>query len=142
MASAALEHKLAKVGARPANYDDIMFAPSIMDRLMDRELFEVDFDTFASRYIGETEKHLKHLLRLAAQAGAVLLLDHAELLLEKRSEVRDAHDRYADIDLDDLVGLVESTGGTVFLATNRKADLDSAFLRRLRFVIEFPRPQA
>ena len=102
------------------------------------DLFRIDLGAVVSKYIGETEKNLDRLFREAEQAGAVLLLDEAEALFGKRSEVKDSHDRYANVDVAFLLQRLEDHRGLAILTTNRKQDLDPAFLRRLRFVVEFP----
>jgi len=93
-----------------------------------------------SKYIGETEKNLSRLFDAAESGGAVLFFDEADALFGKRSEVRDSHDRYANLALDDLLQRIEEAGGLAVLASNRRAALDSAFIRRIRFVVEFPFP--
>lgn len=103
-----------------------------------REILGIDLDAVISKYADETEKHLERLFKLAADAGAVLLLDEADALFEKRSEVRDSHDRYANIEIAYLVQQIESLGGIAILTTTRKANIDAAFLRRLRVIVHFP----
>jgi len=95
-----------------------------------------------SKYIGETEKHIDAVFRDAAQCGAVLLIDEAESLLGKRGEIKDAHDRYAAIEVAYLLTRIESYDGVALFTTNARQNLDPAFVRRLRFIIEFPRPDA
>ena len=106
-----------------------------------RELFRVDLSHVVSRYAGETEKNLDAVFQRAEELDAVLLLDEADALLGKRSEVRDAHDRYAGIEVAYLLQRLEEHRGPVILTTRRKDDIDPAFLRRLRYVVEFPRPR-
>lgn len=105
-----------------------------------RDLYRVDLSAVVSKYIGETEKNLDRLFAAAEAEGAVLLLDEADVLFGKRSNVRDSHDRYANIEVNDLLQRMEGFAGLVILATNRKHDIDAAFLRRLRYVVEFPFP--
>ena len=93
-----------------------------------------------SKYIGETEKNLKRLFDAAEQGGAILFFDEADALFGKRTEVKDSHDRYANIEVNYLLQRMEDYRGLAILATNRKSVLDRAFLRRLRFVIDFPFP--
>ena len=93
-----------------------------------------------SKYIGETEKNLRKLFDAAEGGGAILFFDEADALFGKRSEVKDSHDRYANIEVNYLLQRLESFQGLAILATNMKGALDSAFLRRLRFVITFPFP--
>ena len=116
------------------------FPKGLAASLVGRELFRVDLDKVVSKYIGETEKNLERLIASAAEAGVVLVIDEADALLSKRSEVNDAHDRYANIEINYLLQQVEAQDGVVMLATNRKQALDPAFTRRLRFIVNFPRP--
>ena len=104
------------------------------------DLLRVDLAGIVSKYIGETEKNLKRIFDEAESGGAILLIEEADALFGKRTEVRDAHDRYANIDVGHLVQRLEAHDGLVILTTNRKKDIDQAFLRRLRFIVEFPRP--
>ena len=103
-------------------------------------LFQIDLAKTVSKYIGETEKILDLAFEAARNSSAVLLLDEADALLGKRSDIRDAHDRYANIQVDYLLQRVEEHDGLILLTTNRKANLDSAFLRRLSGVIDLPMP--
>jgi hypothetical protein len=104
------------------------------------DLYRVDLATLVSKYIGETEKNLKRLFDAAESSGAVLLFDEADALFGKRSEVRDSHDRYANIEVAYLLQRVETYRGLAILTTNMKSALDRAFLRRIRFVVTFPFP--
>jgi hypothetical protein len=103
-------------------------------------LYRIDLSATVSKYIGETEKNLRRLFDAAERGGAVLLFDEADALFGKRSEVKDSHDRYANIEVNYLLQRIESFSGLAILATNLKAALDSGFLRRLRFVVRFPHP--
>ena len=103
-------------------------------------LLRVDLSRIVSKYIGETEKNLKRVFDQSADGRAVLLIEEAEALFGKRTNVRDAHDRYASIDVSFFVQRLEAHDGLVILTTNRKKDIDQAFLRRLRFIVDFPRP--
>jgi len=105
-------------------------------------LFHVDLAQTVSKYIGETEKALGRIFDAAEGAGAVLLFDEADALFGKRSEVRDAHDRYANIEVAYLLQRMEEYRGLAILTTNAKQNVDPAFLRRLRFVVDFPVPDA
>ena len=96
----------------------------------------VDLDRVISKYIGETEKNLRQLFKRAEARKAILFFDEADSLFGKRSEVKDAHDRYANIGIDYLIQRFESYGGIAVLATSKKANLDQAFLRRCRFVMK------
>jgi AAA+ superfamily predicted ATPase len=104
------------------------------------DLYRVDLATLVSKYIGETEKNLKRLFDAAETSGAVLLFDEADALFGKRSEVKDSHDRYANIEVAYLLQRVEAYRGLAVLTTNMKSALDRAFLRRIRFVVTFPFP--
>jgi SpoVK/Ycf46/Vps4 family AAA+-type ATPase len=106
------------------------------------DLYRVDLATLVSKYIGETEKNLKRLFDAAETSGAVLLFDEADALFGKRSEVKDSHDRYANIEVAYLLQRVEAYRGLAILTTNMKSALDRAFLRRIRFVVSFPFPDA
>jgi hypothetical protein len=104
------------------------------------DLFVVDLSQVVSKYIGETEKNLRRVFDAAERGGAVLLFDEADALFGKRSEVKDSHDRYANIEVSYLLMRMEAYRGLAVLTTNMRKALDSAFLRRLRFVVEFPFP--
>ncbi|MFB0629872.1 ATP-binding protein, partial [Streptomyces sp. AB3(2024)] len=104
------------------------------------DLYRTDLSAVMSKYIGETEKNLRRLFDAAEAGGAVLFLDEAEALLGTRSEVKDAHDRYANVQVDYLLQRLESHRGLTIMATNMRAALDAALVRRLRFVVEFPFP--
>ncbi len=103
-------------------------------------LYRIDLSAVVSKYIGETEKNLRKLFDAAEDAGAILLFDEADALFGKRSEVKDSHDRYANIEVSYLLQRMEAYSGLAILTTNHKAALDSAFQRRLRFVVHFPFP--
>jgi hypothetical protein len=104
------------------------------------DLFVIDLSQVVSKYIGETEKNLRRVFDAAERGGAVLLFDEADALFGKRSEVKDSHDRYANIEVSYLLMRMEAYRGLAVLTTNMRKALDSAFLRRLRFVVEFPFP--
>jgi len=104
------------------------------------ELYRIDLSSVVSKYIGETEKHLRRVFDAADHAGAILLFDEADALFGKRSEVRDSHDRYANIEVSYLLQRMDAYRGLAILTTNAKAALDRAFYRRLRFVVAFPFP--
>lgn len=106
------------------------------------DLYRIDLATLVSKYIGETEKNLKRLFAAAEASGAVLLFDEADALFGKRSEVKDSHDRYANIEVAYLLQRVEAYRGLAVLTTNMKSALDQAFLRRIRFIVSFPFPDA
>jgi SpoVK/Ycf46/Vps4 family AAA+-type ATPase len=93
-----------------------------------------------SKYIGQTEKHLRKIFDAAERSGAILLFDEADALFGKRSQVRDSHDRYANLEVSYLLQRMESYRGIAILTTNMQNALDTAFQRRLRFVVQFPFP--
>ena len=105
-----------------------------------QDLYRVDLSAVVSKYIGETEKNLAAAFDEAERASAVLFFDEADSLFGKRTEVKDAHDRYANLEVNYLLQRVETFTGLVLLATNRQSALDDAFSRRLRFVIRFEHP--
>ena len=101
-------------------------------------LYRIDLSQVVGKYIGETEKNLSRIFDAAAQGDAVLLFDEADALFGRRSEVRDSHDRYANVEVGYLLQRMEAFPGLVIVASNRKSSLDPAFLRRLRFVVDLP----
>jgi SpoVK/Ycf46/Vps4 family AAA+-type ATPase len=103
-------------------------------------LFRIDLSAVVSKFIGETEKNLRKLFDAAEGGGAILFFDEADALFGRRSEVKDSHDRYANIEINYLLQRMESYRGLAILATNMKSAMDNAFLRRLRFIINFPFP--
>lgn len=103
-------------------------------------LYRIDLSAVVSKYIGETEKNLRRLFDAAEDGGAILFFDEADALFGKRSEVKDSHDRYANIEINYLLQRIEAYRGLAILATNLKQALDVAFLRRLRFVVNFTFP--
>jgi len=104
------------------------------------DLYRIDLSAVVSKYIGETEKNLRRLFDAAENGGAILLFDEADALFGKRSEVKDSHDRYANIEINYLLQRMEAYRGLAMLATNMKSALDPAFMRRLRFIVSFPFP--
>jgi len=94
-----------------------------------------------SKYIGETEKNLDRVFTAAREANAILFFDEADALFGKRSEVRDAHDRYANIEISYLLQRMEAYEGMTILATNLRKNIDDAFVRRIQFIVEFPFPE-
>lgn len=104
------------------------------------DLYRIDLSAVVSKYIGETEKNLRKLFDGAEDSGAILFFDEADALFGKRSEVKDSHDRYANIEINYLLQRMEAYRGLAILATNMKSALDTAFLRRLRFIVTFPFP--
>ena len=104
------------------------------------QILRIDLSRVVSKYIGDTEKNIDRVFDDASASGAALLIDEADALLGKRSEVKDAHDRYANIEVAYLLQRMEAYEGLAILTTNLRQNLDAAFLRRLRFIIDFPRP--
>jgi ATPase family associated with various cellular activities (AAA) len=104
------------------------------------ELYRIDLATVVSKYIGETEKNLDRVFAAAQDSNAVLFFDEADAVFGKRSEVKDAHDRYANIEVAYMLQKMESYDGAVILATNLRSNIDDAFLRRLDLAVEFPFP--
>jgi SpoVK/Ycf46/Vps4 family AAA+-type ATPase len=115
-------------------------AAEVLASELDLAMYRIDLAGVVSKYIGETEKNLRRVFNAAEGGGAILFFDEADALFGKRSEVRDSHDRYANIEVDYLLQRMEEYRGLAILATNRKSHIDQAFLRRLRFVIDFPLP--
>jgi hypothetical protein len=104
------------------------------------DLYRIDLATVVSKYIGETEKNLKRVFDAAEASGAVLLFDEADALYGKRSDVKDSHDRYANIEIAYLLQRVEAYRGLAILTTNFRSALDRSFLRRIRYIVQFPFP--
>jgi hypothetical protein len=104
------------------------------------DLYRIDLSTVVSKYVGETEKNLEKIFSEASESNAILFFDEADTIFGKRSEVKDAQDRYANLEVGYLLQRMESYNGLAILATNLKANLDDAFTRRLHFIINFPFP--
>jgi SpoVK/Ycf46/Vps4 family AAA+-type ATPase len=102
--------------------------------------YDIDLASLVSQYLEETEKNLDSLFHATQDSAALLFFDEADALFSKRSDVHDAHDRYAGIDVDRLLQRIEDYRGIIIFATARKQDIDPAFMRRLRYVVEFPLP--
>jgi hypothetical protein len=117
-------------------------AAEVLARELRLDLFRIDLSQVVSKYIGETEKNLKRVFDAAEAGGAILLFDEADALFGRRSEVKDSHDRYANIEVSYLLQRMEAYRGLAVLTTNQRTALDHAFLRRLRFVVHFPFPDA
>jgi len=118
-----------------------MAAEVIADELR-LDLYRIDLSSVVSKYIGETEKNLRRIFDAAEQGGVILLFDEADALFGKRSDVKDSHDRYANIEVSYLLQRMESYRGLAILTSNLKSSLDVAFLRRIRFAVQFPFPDA
>jgi SpoVK/Ycf46/Vps4 family AAA+-type ATPase len=115
-------------------------AAEVIARELGLDLYRIDLAGVVSKYIGETEKNLDRIFTAAEDSNAVLFFDEAEALFGKRSEVRDSHDRYANIEIAYLLQKMDSYAGVAILATNLRANLDEAFARRLAFTIHFSFP--
>lgn len=115
-------------------------AAEVLATELNLDLFRIDLSMVVSKYIGETEKNLRQVFDAAEDGGAILFFDEADALFGKRSEIHDSHDRYANIEVGYLLQRLESYTGLAILATNNKSSMDSAFLRRIRFIIHFPFP--
>jgi SpoVK/Ycf46/Vps4 family AAA+-type ATPase len=115
-------------------------AAEVLANALSLDLYRIDLSSVVSKYIGETEKNLRRVFDAAEDGGAILFFDEADALFGKRSEVKDSHDRYANIEINYLLQRMESYRGLAVLATNRKGDIDPAFMRRVRFVVNFPFP--
>lgn len=115
-------------------------AAQVLARSLDLKLYRVDLSGVVNKYIGETEKRLKRVFDACERANVLLFFDEADALFGQRTQVKDAHDRFANIEIDYLLQRMEQFDGVAVLATNRKGDLDKAFLRRIRFVVDFQPP--
>ncbi|MDN0075094.1 ATP-binding protein [Crenobacter sp. SG2303] len=115
-------------------------AAEVLANKLQLDLYRIDLSSVVSKYIGETEKNLRRVFDAAEEGGAILLFDEADALFGKRSEVKDSHDRYANIEVSYLLQRMEAYRGLAILTSNLKTALDPAFQRRLRFVVQFPFP--
>ena len=132
---------LSALFAGPSGTGKTMAAEALAAELH-LDLYRIDLSAVVSKYIGETEKNLRRIFDAAEDSGVILLFDEADALFGKRSEVRDSHDRYANVEISYLLQRVEAYRGLAILTTNMKSAVDHAFLRRLRFVVQFPFPDA
>jgi hypothetical protein len=117
-------------------------AAEVLANELQLDLYRIDLSQVVSKYIGETEKNLRRVFDAAEEGGAILLFDEADALFGKRSEVKDSHDRYANIEVSYLLQRMEAYRGLAILTTNMKSALDTAFLRRIRFIVQFAFPDA
>ena len=115
-------------------------AVEVIANELELEAYKIDLSTVVSKYIGETEKNLSAIFQEAETSNAILFFDEADALFGKRSEVKDAHDRYANIEINYLLQRMEEFEGMVVLATNLRKNIDEAFFRRMHFAVEFPFP--
>jgi len=109
-------------------------------RQLGTQVLRLDLSRVVSKYIGDTEKNIDRVFTDAQRSGCAILIDEADALFGKRSEVKDAHDRYANIEVSYLLQRMEAYEGLAILTTNMRQNLDPAFLRRLRFIVDFPKP--
>jgi SpoVK/Ycf46/Vps4 family AAA+-type ATPase len=116
-------------------------AAEVVARDLGIDLYKIDLSSIVSKYIGETEKNLNRIFKEAEQSNAMLFFDEADALFGKRSEVKDSHDRYANIEVSYLLQKMEEHEGIVILASNLGSNIDDAFMRRMNFLIEFPFPE-
>lgn len=117
-------------------------AAEVLATALQLDLYRIDLSAVVSKYIGETEKNLRRIFDAAETGGAILLFDEADVILGKRSEVKDSHDRHANIEVSYLLQRMEAYQGLAILTTNLKDALDQAFMRRIRFIVRFPFPDA
>jgi ATP-dependent 26S proteasome regulatory subunit len=115
-------------------------AADVLAHTLGLDLYKIDLSTVVSKYIGETEKNLARIFAEARSSNAILFFDEADALFGKRTQVRDAHDRYANVEISYLLQKMEEYEGVVILATNLRKNMDDAFVRRLHFTVEFPLP--
>lgn len=115
-------------------------AAEVLAKELNLDLYRIDLSAVVSKYIGETEKNLRQIFDAAETGGVILLFDEADALFGKRTQVKDSHDRHANLEVSYLLQRMEVYQGLAILTTNLKDSLDSAFLRRIRFVISFPFP--
>jgi SpoVK/Ycf46/Vps4 family AAA+-type ATPase len=134
-------HGLVALLYGPSGTGKTLAAEAIANELR-LDLFRVDLASVVSKWVGETEKHLRAILDAADRGSAVLLFDEADALFGKRSEVRDSQDRFANIEVGYLLQRLESYRGIALLTTNLRSVLDNAFTRRIRYVVQFPHPDA
>lgn len=113
---------------------------TMLEKYTGRDVYRIDLASVASKYIGETEKNLSHVFESGEKIGAVLLFDEADSLFGKRTEVKDAHDRFANLEVSYLLEKIETYSGLVVLATNLRSNIDEVFLRRVSGVIDFSNP--
>ena len=148
---ATVHHRwgLETMGTRGAGTSAVFSGPSgtgktlaaeVIAARLDLDLYRIDLSAVVSKFIGETEKNMRRVFDAAEAGGSVLLFDEADALFGKRTEVRDSHDRHANIEVSYLLQRMESYGGLAILTTNFRKAIDDAFLRRIQFVVEFPFP--
>ncbi|MBB3317502.1 hypothetical protein FHT77_003391 [Rhizobium sp. BK181] len=134
-------HGTTALFAGPSGVGKTM-AAEVLAHSLKLDLFRIDLSSVVSKYIGETERNLRQVFDAAEAGGCVLFFDEADALFGKRTEVKDSHDRYANLEISYLLQRMEAFSGLAILATNLKNNLDPAFLRRLRYVVDIPFPDA
>jgi ATP-dependent 26S proteasome regulatory subunit len=139
-AMASLGRGVTALFAGPSGTGKTM-AAEIIARELGLDLYKIDLSGLVSKYIGETEKNLSRVFDEAGDTNAILFFDEADAVFGKRTEVRDAHDRYANIEVSYLLQKMDEYDGIVVLATNLRTNIDDAFLRRMRAIVEFPFPE-
>jgi len=124
-------------GAGPAG----MLAAEVIASELGLEAYRIDLGGIVSKYIGETEKNIDRVFLAAERARAVLFFDEADALFGKRTDVKDAHDRYANLEVGYLLQRIEAYDGVAVLAINQRVNVDPAIRRRIRYVVDFPDPR-
>lgn len=117
-------------------------AAQVVAAMLNLPLFRIDLSSVVSKYVGETSKNLERILSQARNMNAVLLFDEADALFGKRTEIKDAHDRFANTDTNYLLQAIEEFPGIAILTSNKKTNIDTGFVRRLRYVLDFPKPNS
>ena len=130
---------IAALFAGPSGTGKTMTA-QVLARSLGMEIYRVDLAGVMNKYIGETEKNLRRLFDACERANVLLFFDEADALFGQRTQVKDAHDRFANVEIDYLLQRMEEFDGVAILATNRKSDIDDAFVRRIRFIVDFLPP--
>lgn len=110
----------------------------MLGREFNKEIFRIDLSSVVSKYIGETEKNLEAIFKKAESKNVILYFDEADALFDKRTDVKDSHDKYANIEVSYLLQRIEEYPGIVILAGNMKGNIDDAFIRRFQTVVQFP----
>lgn len=117
-------------------------AAHVLSEMLDIPLYRVEISAVVDKYIGETEKHLEKIFAMAEKSNTILFFDEADSLFGKRSEVSDAKDKYANTEVSYILQRIEQYDGIVILSSNYRRNIDEAFMRRMRYVVDFPMPNA
>jgi hypothetical protein len=131
----------AAIFAGPSGTGKTM-AAEVLAGALELDLYRIDLSAVVSKYIGETEKNLRRVFDAAEEGGSILLFDEADALFGKRTEVKDSHDRHANVEVSYLLQRMEAYQGLALLTTNLRKNIDIAFMRRIQFVVDFPFPDA